>query len=184
MPNFPPGASPHDKAIFTASYVDARGERATVTIDHDIAVTDVELSLMFEAMSSVTNAGLVSFQQTKITQIPVHTAIAFDEAESSASTKAELQFQNSSMQLRTVSVPAPDASFIGTDGFTILRTGDMATLITELENVLNGGSAGTGTFSFVRGYVVNRSRRAQRGNVRPNISEPGLTDEPGDAPAS
>lgn len=182
MPSFPSGVSPVDRGTFTSTYIDYRGEKANVSLTYPLTVTDVELGAMLTALSGVTNAGLVSFSNTEWTGISPANAETYDEAEASVSVKAELVFQDNGLNTRSVSVPAPDASFVGDDGFTIVNTGTMATLITEIANVLNGGAGGTGTFAFMRGYIVNRSRNAKKPNIKPGIVEPGVGDLPGDAP--
>lgn len=184
MPYFPAGVLPSEQGNLSASLIDFRGEVASISLQYDTTVIQSELDDVISNLSAVTNAGLVSYQSgTKVAIAPA-SALAYDEGESSASVKAELVFQNNLSQTRSVSVPAPDAQYIDTDGFSIKNTGTMATLISAITLVLNGGASGSGSFVFARGYIVTKARKTSKGNIRPSFSEPLLTTPPSDAPAT
>lgn len=184
MPFFPTGSLPHINGNFSMSLTDLRGEVASVSLQYEDTVTDEELDAVVANVAGVSNAGLFSHQRGIKTGIAPASALALDEGESSASVKAELVFQNNALVSRSVSIPAPDAQYIEADGFTIKNTGTMATAISAIQTVLNGGAAGTGSFVFARGYIVTKSRKTQKGNIRPSFEEPALGVSPSDAPAT
>lgn len=180
MPRFPIGSLPANTGTISASLIDRNGDVASVSVELLDTVTDAEAEAMALAVADVSNAGLLSYVQSAKTAINPKNARAYDEAESSVASKAELVFADNSLKTRSVSVPAPDAQYIVNK--VVQNTGAMATLITAIENVLNGGALGSGTFVFQRGYFVSRSRKAEKGVVTPQFSEPVIAVPPGDEP--
>lgn len=183
MPNFPNTPAPTTKKNFSASYIDRTGELGTISLSIPDTVTQPELNTLASAIGAVTNAGLVSHTNTTKLAIKPTLAETLDENESSVSTKAELVFVDNALNTRSVSIPAPDAQFFDTDGKTVKNAGDMATAITNIALVLNGGATGTGTYTFQRGYLVNRSRKTYKPNAKPLLAEPAALTKPGDDPA-
>jgi len=182
MPTFPVGVLPATVKSYSASFIDTNGDQASISLSPADTVLDAELDAVTSAVAGVTNAGLVaSVKSTKIGIAPKK-ARAFDEANNSVTEKAELVFQDNALVTRSVSIPAPDAQYLSAG--TVLNTGNMASAISAIELVLNGGVGGSGTFSFSRGYKVSRSRSTNRPNVIPTIEEPGLLDAPSQSPAT
>jgi len=181
MPRFPIGAIASNLGSFSASLIDRNGEIGSVSLELLDTVTDAEAEAVGLAVADVSNAGLLSYGIAKKTAVNPKNTTAYDEAESSVASKAELVFADNSLRTRSVSVPAPDAQFIVNK--VVQNTGAMATLISAIELVLNGGAGGSGTFVYQRGYFVSRTRKTSKGVVTPNFTEPGL-QAPSDAPGT
>jgi len=183
MPRFTAGSVPAIIGNFSASLIDRTGDVGSVSLEIADTVDAQELTDLSAFIGDVSNAGLVSYVTSVRTGINPKIATAYDDAESKVDTKAELVFMDNNLKTRSVSIPAPDAQYFSTeDGKTVLNTGNMAQLISQIALVLNGGALGTGTFVYQRGYLVTRSRKASVPKTKPAFTEP-LALPPSDAPA-
>lgn len=174
MPRFPVAVVPAVLGNFSASYIDRTGDKGTVSLEVEDTVDALELTNLSAMIGDVSNAGLVSYTTSVRTAIDPTQATAYDDAESKVETKAELVFMNGQLKTRSVSIPAPDSQYFAEDGKTVEKVGNMSALIDQIALVLNGGALGSGTYTYQRGYLVTRSRKASKPNVKPSFSEPLL----------
>lgn len=179
MPDFPTGVTPIVGGSVTYSFLAAGGDKASVQIP---ANADGDPEAVRTAIGNLSNAALFAMAETTRTEVPLSTVSPLDESYSSASEKLILQWQDESLNTRSLAIPAPDEQYFSSDGVT-LDTGDsvVSASLNALTTFFNAGDP-AGTWVFVRGYRSSRSR-AQRPprSVRQSV-EPGATTVPDDEP--
>jgi len=195
MPDFPLAvdAPRRNERSFTVTFLCAGGDTASVQISNiPVAVTGAELADVRNAVGNLSNGAVVATATTENVSIAQTLAEPLDESYSDAATKLVLVFQNADQELVTLAVPAPDESYFGTDGVTVVTPTPggtagapstiLAAALTEIQVVLNGGSTGSGTYQFLRGYRSVRSRRLPRPRTARPTVEPGAGVIPGPGP--
>lgn len=192
MPTFPDvGTAPRrNDRVFTVSLLAAGGDQTSVQIDQiPTTVTGVELAAARDAIGNLSNAAVLKTTNSEVVEIAATRANPFDEAYASASTKLILSFQNDELELRSFAIPAPDESYFGSDGVTMITPNAGATVgtapqtlaaaVAAIREVINGGLAGSGTFVLLNGYRSERTRKlAKPRTVRVSI-EPTAGEFPG-----
>lgn len=192
MPTFPDvGTAPRKTArSFTVSLLAAGGDDTSVQIaDIPTTVTGLELAAARDAVGNLSNAAVIKTTNSETVEIAVSRANPFDEAYASASTKLIATFQDEDLELRSLAIPAPDESYFGSDGVTMITPNAGATVgtapqvlaaaISDILNVINGGALGAGTFVLLNGFRSERTRKlAKPRNVRVSV-EPTAGEFPG-----
>jgi len=183
MPKLP--ATPVvDSSVFTVSMLASGGDIASVSVaGFDSTVTGAQLTTLQEAVGSISNAGVIAQNVTVKRETAKQNATVLDESFSSAGTKAIFLFQDDTMTTKQLSVPAPDASIFLADGITV----DTANaLVTAFKNavlaVINAGAV-AGTYTLVRGYRAEHSRKIPKSRYSPNLTEPSGGVNPPALPA-
>lgn len=155
MPGFPVSAVQRIKRAITVTLVDTTGEKGSTSISgYSGDVTDPQEAAFRNAIADASNAGLIASTASQKTQIVVTDAEAYDEAQSSVTTKGVFVFQNQDFQQVSVSVPAPDDSMLAADGQTIDPANAQAIAVIDAAlDILNTpvGVGPAGTYAFVRG---------------------------------
>lgn len=185
MPNFDSGATINQSKVASIQLIDASGDKSTAALnDIDIAATQTQIDAYFDALSEMSNAGVISNTSALTREVSIPSVIAFDEALSSVTNTANFTFQDEALNVRSLVVPAPDLSIFQGDGVNVDLTNTLVVAFVDAAKaVLNAGTP-AGTYEIVRG--TRGDRRRQRGNrrSRPQITEPGVGDLPPDAPAT
>lgn len=189
MPTFPPVLNLPRVTTRRAqvNLLAAGGDETNVTLDGlDVAVTGLQLSDWRDSVGACSNAQVVGEAQT--TTVTVNKASALiaplDESWSSASMKAVLEFQDDTLVIRSIAVPAPDESVFESDGLTVDPADtNIAALITDTLSILNTGTP-AGTFAYLRGFRSDRTRRLPRPRVSKSSIEPAAGVNPPDAPGT
>lgn len=160
-----------DTKSVATSWVDARGKKTTTRIDNvENAATAAEALAVQNALGALSNAAIyqTSYQEEQNASIPASTA--YDEAESSVTTGANITMQNT-VTLATKNIRVPAISILHLDAsmnFLKLPADDalVATAVTALIALLGN------SWVFVRGTVSTRSRGAVQGGELPIVEEP------------
>jgi hypothetical protein len=199
MPDFPavgvaPRITPNN---FTISLLASGGDKTSVQFnDLENTVAGAELATLRERIGALSNAAVHQTTFSSLVQVSLARVNPLDESYSSASVKMILSFQDNNLELKNVAIPAPDESYFGSDGITIITpdvgasAGSPAKLlgdaIAQIALVLNGGAGAitAGTFAFLKGYRSQQSRKLPPSrSARPSI-EPLATTEPGPEPSA
>lgn len=182
MPDMVPTYS---NSSYSVTLKDVAGKKARISISgYSASVTGVDLTLFRTAASKLSNAGAITTNQTLEAGINEANADAFDEGESSVTTKAVFVFQDSTRVTKRIEIPAPDASIFNEDGVTVNTAFPLvAAFLTRALNILNA-STPPETFQLLRAFASERSRRTRTPNFRPNIVEPGTGSSPPPAPGA
>jgi hypothetical protein len=185
MPDFPGAVTPLVTEIISIGYVDVSGQKSNTTIsDVPPTVTAQEVTDLRIALGNISNAGVISASATAREYINTVDAVTHDEAFASVSQRLVFVFQNAAGNVRSVSTPAPDLSLFQANRTTVNR--ENALIINagdEIANVLNGGTAGSGTYELVRVYRSEVSRRLPREHDVPEVIEPDAEALPPGGPA-
>lgn len=183
MPALPASPTPTGVATFTISYIDSGGEETTTSInDFDPSVTSVQLSAVQVALGNLSNAAVFSQQTTAKVATSRANVTPFDESFAEGSTKLVLVFENDFLDIKQVTVPAPDLSCFISDRVTVdTANTDVVAAINAILNVINAGTPAN-TFKFVRGYRSDRVRKLPKSKFTPLVLEPGAGDLPPEAP--
>lgn len=146
------------------------------------AATDANIAALADALSDLSNAAIKKRRTTKSIEKSIALLTAFDEAYADANTKLVLQFQNAALDIKETTIPAPDASFFGGDGYTAIVPDDAGSdaqilLDTAIAAWLTVYNTGGGTYAYLGGF---RSPLPGGASVRtlPGIAEPGVGGEP------
>lgn len=193
MPDFPAvGVAPRKNVTnFTINFLAAGGDTAATSLnDIPVTVTGGELANVRTALGNLSNAAVVSTYQSEVVSISLTNTNPYDEAYASAGDKMILVLQDDDQNTRSFAVPAPDASYFGSDGVGLITPDGaaaagtpakvLADAITALVLAANGGALGAGTYAFLRGYRSRQARRIPRPRVSIPVIEP--TAEPGPEP--
>lgn len=193
MPNFPPAATFVDSRIFTVQFKAGGGDPASVQIDDLPAAVDAAGILTLRgAITRLSNAGAWQTTDTNQRTIAINDVVVYDEMYSEAQTKLVLVWQDATLALKKIAIPAPDASFFGTDGVAII-TPDGGTpsvpptpaqiLFDSITDITTALNAGGGTWAFMQGYRSKRAGKLRRPRPIVTPTEPGAADVPPPAPA-
>lgn len=187
MPRYPVAATPVAKVNTSITLIDYAGRSSTVGVEGP-AITAPQIAAVQNTIADLSNAAAVRRANTVGDEIPISQAATFDEAYASVSDKLVLVFQDESLNKRTVSVPAPDASLFGADGMTAI-TPDSGAAAGEPAKLLGDAVAALtvalgGTYAYVGGYLATRSRAGGGLSFRPTIAEPGVGENPGENPGT
>lgn len=138
-----------------------------------------------EAMGNVSNAAVVRQTEERTTFIADTGATVFDEAYSDGAILF-MEFQNDNGLTVSQEIPNPDVSIFLSDGVTLDTTNALVIdLIAETEELLNNSFDPANSYAYVRGVFRQRRIKAPKGGAfRPTIAEPGVSDNPPDAPAT
>lgn len=190
MPPFPPAAAILSKSSFTVTFLCAGGDKATVKIDDiDDSVTSVQTINLRSAIARLSNGGAIADNLTAQRSIAETQAEVYDEAYAEAQTKMVLVFQDEDQNLKTIAIPAPDASYFGSDGVSIipLDSGTPAApptpaqilyaSVTDILTVLNLPAA-SGTYELLKGYRSKRAGKLPRPRTVVTLSEPSAASVP------
>lgn len=160
-----------DTKSVATGWVDARGKKTTTRIDGlEAGATPAEALNLQNALGALSNAAIyeTSYHENQTASIPASTA--YDEAESSVTTGANLVFQNTvTLATKTIRVPAINISHLDASmNFVKLPAddADVAAAVTAAGNLL-----GT-SWVYVRGTVSTRARGAVQGGELPIVAEP------------
>jgi hypothetical protein len=182
MPRFPVGAaSSRSVSSTTVSFMDYSGRRRSINVPHALSATEQERIDMANAIGDASNAAVVSRQTTAGVEVtPSDPDVeVYDETYSSVGTHARLTFQNNDGNIIGVNIPAPDATILLDDRFTVRP--DLAA-IGAILTVIN---AGGGSYVYRSGYLTGGKVKGRRPAVMPaTIVEPGPTDQPPGGPAN
>lgn len=196
MPDFPdPGDAPRKNVRnFTINFLAVGGDTASTSLNEiPVSVSGAELANVRTALGNMSNAAIVSTYQSEVVSIALTNATPLDEAWASPGDKLLLVFQDDDQETKSFAVPAPDASYFGSDGVGLITPNGaaaagtparvLADAITAITLALNGGAAAdpAGTYAFLRGYRSRQARRIPRPRYSPTIVEP-TTEEPGPEP--
>jgi len=97
-------------------------------------------------------------------------------------TKLVLVFENDSLDIKQVTVPAPDLTCFLKDRVTVdIDNTDVLAAINAILNVINAGTPAN-TYKFVRGYRSDRMRKLPKSKFTPLVLEPGAGDLPPEEP--
>lgn len=190
MPPFPPAASILNKSSFTVTFLCAGGDKATVKIDDiDDTITSVQSINLRSALGRLSNGGVIADNLTASRSIAETQAAVYDEAYAEAQTKLVLVFQNEDQELKTIAVPAPDASYFGSDGVSIIALDGgtpsapptpaqiLYASVQSILTVLNLPDA-EGTYALLKGYRSKRGGKLPRPRTNVTLSEPLAADVP------
>ena len=183
MPALPTTPIPTGIATFTISFIDAGGEETTTSItDFDPAVTSLQLAAVQVALGNLSNAAIYAQQTTAKIGTSRANVTPFDESFSEGSTKLVLVFENDSLDIKQVTVPAPDLTCFLKDRVTVdIDNTDVLAAINAILNVINAGTPAN-TYKFVRGYRSDRMRKLPKSKFTPLVLEPGAGDLPPEEP--
>jgi len=194
MPDFPLVAvAPRRTArSFTVSMLAAGGDEASVQIaDVPVSVDGTQLALARTAIGNLTNAAVVKTTVSETVEVAATRVNPLDESYASASTKLVLTFQDEDLELRSIAIPAPDESYFGPDGVTMIAPNDSAAagspaliLANALEVILEVINGTTGTFQLLGGFRSERTRKLTKPKTVRTSVEPTSTTEPGPEPSA
>ena len=173
MPQIP--AANVDSKSASTSFVDARGQTTTVRADNlPNAVTPAQVLAYQNAIGNMSNAAVYETRYSEEQTSSIPAVVAYDEAESSVQTGANLNFQNSvTLQFRSFRVPAIDASCLDASGNFVNPANPLVDAAVNAILAMLGGSWG-----FVNGTVSTRARGVAQSVQRPLIEEPTGTTPP------
>lgn len=190
MPPFPPAAAILSKSSFVVTFLCAGGDKATVKIDDiDASVTSVQTINLRSALGRLSNGGVIADNLTASRSIAETQAAVYDEAYAEAQTKMVLVFQDEDQNLKTIAVPAPDASYFGSDGVSIIALDSgtpsapptpaqiLYASVTDILTVLNL-PGGAGTYALLKGYRSKRAGKLPRPRTNVVPVEPLAADVP------
>ena len=147
--------------------------------NYPAAATSGQLDTVRLTVGAISNAGIEADVRSTELRASRAAITAFDEAESSVTTKAIFIFQNALMQTRRTEVPAPDASIFNSDGKTVnLANAAVLAYTNAVIAVLNAGSP-AGTFAVLRGTKGGRQRK---GGFVPQVLSQVAEPEEGQSP--
>lgn len=188
MPDFPPviDAPRRNDRLFSVGFLCAGGDQASVGLDGiATSVTGAELANLRTAVGNLSNGSVVGTTYSETVSVSPTTVTPLDESYSEASTKLVLVFQDANQDIVSIAIPAPDESFFGQDGVTIITpdTGAAAGTparvlgdsIANIRSVLNGGiaAAPAGTYALLRGYRSKRAGKLPKPRMVRASGEPG-----------
>lgn len=160
-----------DSKSVATSWVDARGKKTTTVItDIEAAATPTEALAVQNALGALSNAAIfkTSYSEEQTASIPASTA--YDEAESSVTTGANMVFQNTvTGVVKNIRVPAIKITYLDSSWqFLKLPADDtdIQTAVTALQALLGS------SWAYVRGTVSTRARGAVAGGELPIVNEP------------
>lgn len=195
MPDFPlVGDAPRKNTRnFSVNLLCAGGDGASVQFtDVAVAVAGAELANARTAVGNLSNGAVRQTNQTEVVSVADTKVNPLDEAYADSATKMVLTFQNDDQEIKTIAIPAPDESYFGSDGISVIvpngaaAAGTPARLLADAISafliVLNGGALGNGTFAYLKGYRSRRTSRLPRPRTARSSVEPGAGIEPGDEP--
>jgi len=183
MPKLP--VSPvKDTSVFTVSLIASGGDLTSTSVsDFDATVTGAQLTTLQESIGDLSNAGVYGQTVSVKRETSKANTTVLDESFSSAGTKAIFVFQDDNLNTRQITVPAPDASIFTIDGITVNTAN---ALVIAFKNavlaVINAGTV-AGTYSLVRGYRAEHSRKIPRSHYSPLLIEPSGGVNPPALPA-
>lgn len=186
MPNWV--GSPLLERVVTINLLGFGGDRASIRLDGlSQTVSDGQVTGLRGAIANLTNAVPISTFNSFVSQVLPASQTVFDEAYSSVATKMVLQFQDASLNVRRMGIPAPDAQFFGSDGVTVITpdaggSAAQVALAASIAVFLAIINTGGGTYVYAGGYKAATSRPTRRPRTQPLIDEPGSGDAPSDAP--
>jgi hypothetical protein len=186
MPNFPTGVTPLERQNIDIAFVDVSGQIGHSTFnDVEPGATAVEIAALRDALGNLSTAGVIADSTTLKRYINVTDADTHDEAFASVSQRLVFVLQNDAGHTRSVSIPAPDLGMFHDNRVSVnMSHPSVITAVGEIENVLNGGALnGTGTYSVVRAYRSETTRKLPKDVAIPNLLEPGAGDFPSGEPA-
>lgn len=187
MPDFQ-GSAPVEKNTYNVSVIAVGGDTSSVGIDFLDTVIPAELLAFRAAVGGISNAAVFKTNTGYILEKAKNLSVPLDEAHSSVKMKMKLVFQDETLDVKEIGIPAPDASYFVGDGRTVVSPSAsaaagtpaklMSTYVQAIALVLNGGAAGSGTYQYVRGYRSGDGKPAPA--YDPTIAaEPLSTTEPG-----
>lgn len=201
MPDFPVEDAGHPRieaGSWNVHFVAAGSDEADVGLS-DVAstVTGAELATLRTGWGNLSNAAVQKTTRSDTQEVSKAVISPLDESYSDAAAKMILVFENATLQSKQVAIPAPDESYFGLDGISIITPNGAAAVGTPARllfdaiagtiAVLNGGAAADpqGTWLFLRGYRSNFGRKLPkpRGTARVSL-EPEAGQEPGPEPDS
>lgn len=115
MPSFPGGVGTR---YAETSFIDVHGDTLIIREENlHLSVTDAQILAYQNAMGDLSNAAIFKEIGGKLLEADIADAIAFDEAESSVNTGANMRFQNTvTLQTRSFRVPAIDMDAVDSSG--------------------------------------------------------------------
>lgn len=169
-----------DSKSAATAFVDVRGKKATVIADDlPVGATGAQVLAYQNAIGNMSNAAVfsTSYHENQIASITGSTA--YDDAESSVTTGANMIFQNTvTLAIRSFRVPAVDASLIDNSGDFLKDVADasaplIGTAVTAILAMLGG------SWVYVKGTISTRARGSVQGASKPLVAEPaGITPPP------
>lgn len=142
------------------------------------------VSAFREAIGDMSNAAVVRMTEEKNTFIASTGATVYDEAYSDG-TVCVVTLENNNGEQISFDIPNPDESLFGTDGVTLDPTNaQVIAMVGAAETLINNSFDPANSFAYRRGVLRTRKVSIPKGSkVQPTIVEPGVGDNPPDAPA-
>jgi hypothetical protein len=193
MPNITTqGVTPIELSGFSVTLMDTGGRTSTVGLDKiDPSVTLGQMQAWGSAVGRSSNAAVIAENYSQQRRISKGSARPFDDSESSVASKGILVFEDAELNIKEVTVPAPDLSWFQS---LVAKTPDygapatpptpeqvLGQLITATLAIINAGDP-AGTFAYLKGYVQTPGRKTPAVAINVTAVEPGATSVPGDAP--
>lgn len=190
MPPFPPAAPIKESTSFTVTLLAAGGDKASVQInDLSDELTDVQSINLRSAIGRLSNAAVISDTRSVQRSIAETQTNPYDEAFSEAQTKLVLVWQDEDQNLKSLAIPAPDASYFASDGVSLIEP-DGGTpsapptpaqiVFAQLAFITTALNAGTpaGTYVFLKGYRSKRAGKLPTPRSSRPVVEPAAADVP------
>lgn len=188
MPNWT--GTPVSVRTVGVTFLTVGGDTASVSLTDLGSVTDGQVTTLKNALAALSNAVTIATNNTNKVAVNPAAQTAFDEAHSTAGVKMVLTFQDADLNIRNIAIPAPDASFFGLDGVTVIAPDDGAAegtparlLDTAISVITAIIQTDGGTYTYAGGYRSDRARKTRRPRILPSVAEPGVGDTPPGLPA-
>ena len=142
------------------------------------------VSAFREAVGNMSNAAVVRMTEERNTFISASNAEVYDEAYNDGMVVV-VSLENNNGEQISFEIPNPDASLFEADGVTLDPTNPLVSdMIGDAETLINNSFDPANSFAYVRGILRPRRVNIPRGaKQRPTVVEPGVGDNPPDAPA-
>lgn len=190
MPDFYATPVPVESNSYYVNFMGVGGDTSGVGVDWLDTVTPTELLGFRAAVGGISNGAMFKTTTSFHVEISKGRAVPLDEAHSSVKMKMKLVFEDDTLDVKEISIPAPDASYFVGDGRTVVQPNAsasagtpaklMSNYVIAIALVLNGGAAAdpAGTYRYVRGYRSGDGKPAPTYDPSTG-AEPISTTEPG-----
>lgn len=179
-----PIANQQPSGSVSVSFMGGGGGLSSISFDTNVQAAGNQLPNIFTALGNLSNAAI--YKQGSSTSVEVAKTLVtpFDESYSNVETKAIMTYQNATLDILKIAIPAPDASIFGGDGKTVDRTNFQVINFNNLFLAYINDTTPVGTWAFLQGSytTTTRSRKAQK--YVPPIAEPTAGQLPPPAPGA
>lgn len=135
------------------------------------------------AVGNMSNAGVIRMTEHRDTFLAKKNAVAYDELHGEGMV-VQCYFQNNNGEIADFYVPMPDASLFNDDGVTLDPANALViAMAAAAETLINNSYDPANSYEFTHGVLRDhRSKLPTGGRIKPTITEPGVGDNPPDAP--